>query len=74
MIKHLDVVLVTAGLIIGFSVIVMHLTAMWPCNIIYKLDKLSIFGKNHMNTTSEDYLDKVMNEIHYLRSNLFLCK
>jgi hypothetical protein len=74
MIKHYDVVLVTAGLIIGFSIIVMHLTGMWPCNIIYKIDNLSIFGKSHMNSTNKDYLDKVMDEIHYLRANLFLCK
>jgi hypothetical protein len=74
MIKHYDVVLVTAGLIIGFSIIVMHLTGMWPCNIIYKIDNLSILGKSHMNSTNKDYLDKVMDEIHYLRANLFLCK
>lgn len=74
MIKHYDVVLVTAGLIIGFSVIVMHLTGIWPCNILYKLDNLSISGKHHMNSTNELNLNKVMDEIHYLRVNFFLCK
>lgn len=74
MAKYFDVVLVTVGLIIGFSVIVMHLTGLWPCNIFYKLDNLSILGKNYNNSTNENYLNAVMDKIHYLRVNLFLCK
>ena len=38
-IKNFDVILVAVGLIVGFMVIVIHLTGIWPCSIINKIDK-----------------------------------
>ncbi|KAA2279532.1 hypothetical protein [Candidatus Nitrosocosmicus sp. SS] len=33
-VKYLDVVLIGMGMFIGFCVILMHLTGMWPCQIL----------------------------------------
>ncbi len=48
--NRIDVILVVCGMIIGFIVILMHLTGMWPCSIINKLDKT--FSFNYSNTSA----------------------
>ena len=79
--SRIDIIIVTAGMIIGFSVILMHLTGMWPCTIITKLDKL--FLTNNSNSisltqsqglTGEWTFQNFIKELHYLLTNLFRCK
>jgi hypothetical protein len=33
-VKYVDVVLIGLGMFIGFCVILMHLTGMWPCQLL----------------------------------------
>ncbi len=72
--NRVDVFLVTLGMIIGFTVILMHLTGLWPCNIIIKLDKIS--SVNHLNVpivggeTFKDFVEKA----HFVLTNFFRCK
>lgn len=79
--SRIDIIIVTAGMIIGFSIILMHLTGMWPCTIITKLDKL--FLTNNSNSlsltpsqglTGEWTFQNFIKELHYLLTNLFRCK
>jgi hypothetical protein len=84
----IDVIFVTAGMAIGFIVIIMHLTDLWPCVLINKL-----YGLNHLgNFTKIQYLSsqegqsqdqgqkefKSFNnfivDIYYFLTSLFLCK
>ncbi len=73
MIKNFDVILVAIGLIVGFMVIVMHLTGIWPCNIINKINKTSLSNFNIFAINEEIY-QKFIDDMHYLLTNLFLCK
>jgi len=73
MIRSFDVILVAAGLIIGFMVIVMHLTGIWPCDIIKKLDKTSL-NKFNILSINEETFQKFIDDIHYFLASLFLCK
>jgi hypothetical protein len=73
MFRNFDVILVTIGLIIGFMVIVMHLTGIWPCNIINKIDKTSLNNFNIFSINEATY-QNFIGDMHYLLANLFLCK
>ena len=73
MIKNFDVVLVAIGLIVGFIVIVMHLTGIWPCNILNKINNSSLNKLNIFSINEESY-QKFIGDMHYLLTNLFLCK
>ena len=72
-IKNFDVILVAVGLIVGFMVIVIHLTGIWPCSIINKIDKSSLNNLNIFSINKETF-QKFTDEMHYLLTNLFLCK
>ncbi len=75
MMNNFDVVLVIIALLIGFSVILMHLTGLWPCTIIHKSDKSSIMNySNGLTIIGGEPLKSFINEIHYLLTNLFRCK
>ncbi len=75
MINNFDVVLVIAAMLIGFSVILMHLTGLWPCTIIQKMDKLSVMNySNGLTMIGREPLKSSIGEIHYLLTNLFRCK
>ena len=71
--KNFDVVLVAIGLIIGFMVIVMHLTGIWPCNILNKINNSSLNKLNIFSINEESY-QKFIDDMHYWLTNLFLCK
>jgi hypothetical protein len=73
MIRNFDVVLVAIGLIVGFMVIVMHLTGIWPCSFINKIDKSSLSNLNIFSLNKESF-QKFTDDMHYLLTNLFLCK
>ena len=72
-IKNFDVILVAVGLIVGFMVIVIHLTGIWPCSIINKTNKSSLKNLNIFSINEETF-QKFIDDMHYLLTNLFLCK
>ncbi len=74
--NRIDVFLVIVGMVIGFIVILMHLTGLWPCAAMSKFDKLFLSNNSNIVTTkNEDGTMKVFtDEIHYLLVNLFHCK
>jgi len=72
-IKNFDIILVAVGLIVGFMVIVIHLTGIWPCSIINKINNSSLKNLNIFSINEETY-QKFIDDMHYLLTNLFLCK
>jgi len=73
--NRIDVILVACGMIIGFIVIIMHLTGLWPCSIINKLDKA--FSFNHSNTSALGgglTFKNFVEGAHFAITNLFRCK
>jgi hypothetical protein len=72
--NRIDVILVACGMVIGFIVIIMHLTGLWPCSVINKLDKT--FSSNHSNTSVLGGLTfkNFVEETHSVLTNLFRCK
>ena len=72
-IKNFDVILVAVGLMVGFMMIVIHLTGIWPCSIINKIDTSSLKNLNILSINEETY-QKFIDDMHYLLTNLFLCK
>lgn len=67
-ISNVDVLIVTVGMIIGFSVILMHLTNSWPCNIINSYDKLYKI-RGHDSSGSNNFIDDML----YWLKGFFLC-
>ena len=74
--NRIDVFLVTAGMIIGFVVIIMHLTGIWPCTAINKFEKLFLSNNSNITTTKTESgtLTNFTDEIYYWLANLFRCK
>jgi hypothetical protein len=73
--NRIDVILVVCGMIIGFIVILMHLTGQWPCSIINKLDKT--FSINYSNTSALGgglTFKNFVGGAHFALTNLFRCK
>ena len=74
--NRIDVILVVCGMIIGFIVIIMHLTGLWPCSIINKLDKT--FSFNYSNTSAlgrrRMTFKNFVGGAHFALTNLFRCK
>jgi hypothetical protein len=77
--NRIDVILVVCGMIIGFIVIIMHLTGLWPCSIINKLDKTFSFNYSKTSALEEGggggttFKDFVVGA-HFELMNLFRCK
>ena len=69
-IKYADVVIVALAMTIGFCVILMNLTGLWPCQILeatgqyFQIDTLQ-------NSTSS--IDKIMYDMHNSLVGLFRC-
>lgn len=64
-----DVIAIALGMTIGFAIILMNFTGIWPCNIIYALDKSNLLdgiGVNH-------HIGNSIGEIHYWLTYLFRC-
>jgi hypothetical protein len=66
---RIDVYLVAIGMIVGFVVILMNLTGMWPCSIINSVDGSFLANNPIINSTSG-----FMDGTHHVLTNLFQCK
>ncbi len=68
--KYADVIVVALAMTIGFSVILMNLTGLWPCQILeatgqyFQIDTLQ---------NSTEPVGKVMYDMHYSLEGLFRC-
>ncbi len=67
--KGIDVILVALGMIIGFVVILMHLTEMWPCSMINAVNGSFLTINPVINSTTG-----FMDGTHHLLTNLFQCR
>ncbi len=66
--SNVDVLIVVMGMIIGFSVILMHLTHTWPCNMMNSYDKL-YKTRNHDSPGSNNFIDDML----YWLKGFFRC-
>ncbi len=82
MVKNWDISVVVLGMIIGFAIVLMNFTGMWPCNIIQTLNKspLTDYVKsNELLSNFTDYvksnelLSNTIGDIHYWSTYLFRC-
>ena len=68
--KYTDVVIVALAMTIGFCIILMNLTGLWPCQILeatgqyFQIDTLQ-------NSTKA--VDKIMYDMHNSLEGLFRC-
>jgi hypothetical protein len=69
----IDVILVALGMIIGFVVILMHLTDMWPCSMINAVNG-SLNGSFLANNPLVNSTTSFMDGTHHLLTNLFQCR
>jgi hypothetical protein len=65
-----DVILITICMAVGFVVIIMNLTGMWPCNILYTVDKYPF--TNNSSLTQQDS-NNFIDYTRYWLINLFRC-
>jgi hypothetical protein len=72
--NRIDVILVAFGMIIGFIVIIMHLTGLWPCSIINKLDKTFSFNYSNIPSFGGLTFKNFVEDTHSALTNLFHCK
>ena len=68
--EGIDVILVALGMTIGFVVILMHLTGMWPCSIINTVDGSFLANNPIINSTAAVFMDGT----HHLLTSLFQCR
>ena len=68
--KHIDVILVGLGMTIGFCVILMNLTGMWPCQL---LDATGNYINVDSLQNSDQPLNKIIYDMHYWLKDLFRC-
>jgi hypothetical protein len=82
MVKNWDIAVVVLGMIIGFAIVLMNFTGMWPCNIIQALNKLPLADyvkSNELLNNLADYvksnelLNNTIGDIHYWSTYLFRC-
>ncbi len=67
---NFDVILITLGMTLGFIIIIMNLAGMWPCNIIYVLDKPLFYNSSSlMHQTANNFIE----DSRYWLINLFRC-
>lgn len=67
--KGIDVILVALGMTVGFVVILMNLTDMWPCSIINAVNGSFLVNHPIINSTTS-----FMDGTHHLLTNLFQCR
>ena len=68
--NNLDVILIGLGMTIGFCVILMHLTGMWPCQII---EGTGQFINVDTLQNSDEPISKFTYDMHYWLKGLFRC-
>jgi len=69
-IKYADVVIVALAMTIGFCVILMNLTGLWPCQILQATGQY--FQIDTMQNSTES-IEKIMYDMHYYLEGLFRC-
>ncbi len=69
MANNWDVIAVALGMTIGFTIILMNFTGIWPCNIIHALDKSEVL--NEFKSTNS--ISNSVGDIRYWLSYLFQC-
>jgi hypothetical protein len=67
--EGIDVILVAVGMTVGFVVILMHLTGMWPCSILNTVN-----GSFLTNNPLTNYTASLTDGTHHLLTNLFQCR
>lgn len=75
--KNVDILIVGLGMAIGFSVVLMHLTGLWPCSIINGFEKTFFTTgiHNNSNTMQINYSNNTSstNSLIYYLKNFFRC-
>ena len=69
MVKNWDIAVVVLSMIIGFAIVLMNFTGMWPCNIIQMLNNSPFTG--YVN--SKELLSNTIGDIHYWLTYPFQC-
>lgn len=69
MANNWDVVAVALGMFIGFAIILMNFTGMWPCNIIHAVDESEIIKEFNI----PNYVSNSVGDIRYWLTYLFRC-
>jgi hypothetical protein len=75
MVKNWDIAVVVLGMIIGFAIVLMNFTGMWPCNIVQALSKSPLadyVNSNALVSNLADYVNSnalVSNLADYVNSN-----
>ena len=82
MVKNWDISVVVLGMIIGFSIVMMNFTGMWPCSIIQSLNVSPLtdyVNSNAVLSNFKDYvnsnavLSNAIGDIHYWLTYPFRC-
>ncbi len=82
MVKNWDIAVVVLGMMIGFAIVLMNFTGMWPCNIIQTLNKSPLadyVNSNALVSNLADYVNSnalvknIIDGIHYWSAYLFRC-
>ena len=82
MVKNWDIAVVVLGMMIGFAIVLMNFTGMWPCNIIQTLNKspfTDYVKSSELLSNFTDYvksselLSNTIGDIHYWSTHLFRC-
>jgi hypothetical protein len=82
MVKNWDIAVVVLGMIIGFAIVMMNFTGMWPCNIVQALDKSPLadyVNSSQILANLADYVNSsrilanAIGDIHYWSTHLFRC-
>lgn len=68
--KYVDVVLIGFGMFIGFCVILMHLTGMWPCQLLLATGNFVNIENFH---NAKDPLTAFVYDMHYGLLSLLKC-
>ncbi len=82
MVKNWDIAVVVLGMIIGFAIVLMNFTGMWPCNITQMLNNSPFTGYVNSNellsnftgyVNSNELLSNTIGDIHYWLTYPFQC-
>jgi hypothetical protein len=82
MVKNWDIAVVVLGMIIGFAIVLMNFTGMWPCNMVQALNKSPLTDYVNSSQLLADLADYVnssrllanaIGDIHYWSTHLFRC-
>ncbi len=69
MVKNWDIAVVVIGMILGFAIVLMNFTGMWPCNIIQALNESPL--ADYVNSNA--LVSNTIGDIHYWSTYLFRC-